>query len=407
MAVTRASIPVRVWTFPGNASDTSLLEGVKADLRDWQLGRVVWVVDRGFASADNRRMLQRGGHHWIMGEKLRAGGANHEALARAGRYKTGPTTCRSRPSSWTRARSASGGSSCAATSTKLAVTPPVAHALARLVAELAAVAAKTGDARLRAEGELLAHPTLRRYLTRRGTKLVTDRAKARAEQQLDGKFLLSCSDDTLPAADVALGYKQLLEVERGWRDLKQILELRPVYHRLEERIRAHVLLCWLALLLIRVAETTCNDTWRNLRRELERMHLGEFTGPAGHLTQRTEPAASKPRSSAPSTSQNPHASTTSTRPRAPAPPPDRPSRAPSACRHYTFSRAALVPAGHRPHPRSVPYQCRTRETRLKSNEPSLHQTQDGSVRAPTRPRPNMREGYSRHTRLCHRTYSFG
>jgi hypothetical protein len=117
---------------------------------------------------------------------------------------------------------------------------------------------------------------------------VIDRAKARAEQRLDGKFLLSCSDDTLPAADVALGYKQLLEVERGWRDLKQVLELRPVYHRLEERIRAHVLLCWLALLLIRVAETTTGDTWRNLRRELERMHLGEFTGPAGHLVQRTE-----------------------------------------------------------------------------------------------------------------------
>jgi hypothetical protein len=43
--------------------------------------------------------------------------------------------------------------------------------------------------------------------------------------------------------DVALGYKQLLEVDRGWRDMKQILDLRPVYHRLEDRIRAHVLLC--------------------------------------------------------------------------------------------------------------------------------------------------------------------
>ena len=38
--------------------------------------------------------------------------------------------------------------------------------------------------------------------------------------------------------------------------MKQVLDLRPVYHRREDRIRAHVLLCWLALLLIRVAETT-------------------------------------------------------------------------------------------------------------------------------------------------------
>jgi hypothetical protein len=50
---------------------------------------------------------------------------------------------------------------------------------------------------------------------------------------------------------LAAGYKQLLGVERGWRDMKSVLDLRPVYHRLEQRIRAHVLLCWLALLFIR------------------------------------------------------------------------------------------------------------------------------------------------------------
>jgi transposase len=38
--------------------------------------------------------------------------------------------------------------------------------------------------------------------------------------------------------------------------MKSVLDLRPVYHRFEERIRAHVLLCWLALLLVRVAENT-------------------------------------------------------------------------------------------------------------------------------------------------------
>ena len=38
--------------------------------------------------------------------------------------------------------------------------------------------------------------------------------------------------------------------------MKQVIDLRPVYHRLEDRIRAHVILCWLALLLVRVIETT-------------------------------------------------------------------------------------------------------------------------------------------------------
>ena len=110
----------------------------------------------------------------------------------------------------------------------------------------------------------------------------------RAEAHLDGKFLLRTSDPTLSAKDVALAYKQLLEVERGWRDMKSTLELRPVYHRLQDRIRAHVLLCWLALLLIRIAETATGDTWRNLRHELDRMHLGHFAGSTGHVHQRTE-----------------------------------------------------------------------------------------------------------------------
>ena len=70
--------------------------------------------------------------------------------------------------------------------------------------------------------------------------------------------------------------------------MKQVLDLRPVYHRREDRIRAHVVLCWLALLLVRVMENSCDDTWPNLRRELEKLQLGSFSGPAGRFRQRTE-----------------------------------------------------------------------------------------------------------------------
>src|SRR5216110_1561823 len=49
MAVTRDGIPVRVWCWPGNTSDSALIRQVKADMRDWSLGRVVWVADRGFS----------------------------------------------------------------------------------------------------------------------------------------------------------------------------------------------------------------------------------------------------------------------------------------------------------------------------------------------------------------------
>ena len=138
-------------------------------------------------------------------------------------------------------------------------------------------------------GKISTMPGLSRFLrVTPGGLLRTGKAKAKAEENLDGKYLLRCADPQLSAEDIAVGYKQLLEVERGWRDMKSVLDLRPVYHRLEERIRAHVLLCWLALLLVRVAENTTGTTWPQMRRELDRIHLGTFTGPAGTFKQCTE-----------------------------------------------------------------------------------------------------------------------
>ncbi len=71
MAVTRDGVPVRCWTFPGNTADTSIIRTVKDDLAGWNLHGMVWVADRGFASAANRAYLTRGGGHYIHAEKRR------------------------------------------------------------------------------------------------------------------------------------------------------------------------------------------------------------------------------------------------------------------------------------------------------------------------------------------------
>lgn len=85
-------------------------------------------------------------------------------------------------------------------------------------------------------------------------KLMLDKAKIRTEAQFDGKFLVSTSCFGLSAEDVVFGYKQLSETERVFRDMKHLIDIRPVRHRLPDRIKAHVLLCWLGILLILVAE---------------------------------------------------------------------------------------------------------------------------------------------------------
>jgi hypothetical protein len=146
-----------------------------------------------------------------------------------------------------------------------------------------------GEAHTKACCDLIAHRTYGRFVTtdRRGQPRL-DKAKIKAEERLDGKYLLSTSDDTLTPEDVALGYKQLYEVEDAFRTLKTTLSLRPIHHRLEDRIRAHVVLCWLALLLVRIASVRTDHSWDELRRVFQRLHVGELECQNGRIIQRTE-----------------------------------------------------------------------------------------------------------------------
>ncbi len=287
MAVTRDGIPVRCWCWPGNASDQVVIRQVKDEMRDWTLSKIVWVTDRGFSSAENRRYLRSGDHHYITGEKLRSGSAEVKAaLSRQGRYTGIAGNMRVKEVRISEHERF-----------VICFNPEAAdrdaHMRAQLVAQLEELidGSDALPAMKRAElrGRISARPGLNRYLRVTPAGLLrTGKAKIKTETNLDGKYLLRSSDPHLSAEDIALGYKQLLEVERGWRDMKQIIDLRPACHRLEERIRAHVILCWLALLLIRIIETTTGDTWNNVRRHLDRLHAGTFTGPAGAFRQRTE-----------------------------------------------------------------------------------------------------------------------
>jgi hypothetical protein len=223
-----------------------------------------------------------------MGEKLRAGRANLEALARPGRYRKvrdnlevkeiwvgeGETrrrfvVCRN-PYEAARDRARR------------------ERALARITAEQAALERKrSADDRRDAEALLQAHPSLGRYLTRRRGRLVVDGQKVRAEERVEGTFLLSPRRLARRRGDRT----RLQAADRGRaRPARPRAHARPAPRLPPQagRIRAHVLLCFLALLLTRVIEVETTETWPTTRRELERMHLGEFHGSAGRVLQRSE-----------------------------------------------------------------------------------------------------------------------
>lgn len=289
LAVTREGIPVRCWVLPGNQNDAKCVDQVQKDLNDWKLGRVVWAMDRGMTSQENKRILQRAGGQYILGEKLSGANANEEALNRGGRFKT--------INDKLQIKEVFVGEGTGRQRFIIAYNPQQAKrdqntrekVLERINVELAAIDKLAKDKQPKAKYGLLAHKSMGRYLKElKNGKLRINKAKVKQSRKLDGKYLLSTSDESLSAEDVALGYKQLMEVERAFRTLKSTLSLRPVYHTKDDRIRAHTLLCWLALLLVRIAENETGLTWPRLRAEMERLCIGEFVNKDGRILQRTE-----------------------------------------------------------------------------------------------------------------------
>jgi transposase len=289
LAVTREGIPVKCWILPGNQSDAKVVDQVQKDLNAWNIGRVVWVMDRGMSGEENRRILQRAGGQYILGEKLRGVHLNEAALSHPGRFKVVKDNLH--------IKEVFVGEGTGRRRYVIAYNPEQAEVdrmnrektLDRLRCEIDALNNPKRKKSSKAQCNVLLNKSMGRYVKElKSGKLKINNAKVKQEEKLDGKYLLSTSDQHLSSEDIALGYKQLLEVERSFRTLKGTLSLRPIYHSKDDRIRSHVLLCWLALLLIRIAEVETDATWPKIKRTMQRLNLVEFLTKDGRILQHTE-----------------------------------------------------------------------------------------------------------------------
>ncbi len=120
-----------------------------------------------------------------------------------------------------------------------------------------------------------------------------DEDKKRYLELLDGKLLL-VTNTKATAAEVVQRYKSLADIERGFRALKSDIEIGPLYHRLPQRIRAHALICFIALVLYRVMRMRLKAAKRSespttLLEQLKRIHQQTVeTGEGERLTGLTE-----------------------------------------------------------------------------------------------------------------------
>jgi transposase len=236
--------PICCEMWPGNTTDvTTLIPEVQRLRSRFRIGNFCIVADRGMISAETLAKLDEDQIPYILGTRMRrVKQISTEILSRSGRYKE------VYPENADRRKPA-----------PLKVKE-VLHEGTRYVICLNERQARKDAADRQAILEslerqlkkgpkaLVGNKGYRKYLKLAKGSAKIDSAKVNAEGRFDGKWVLITNTE-LPADQVALKYKELWRVERVFRDVKSLLETRPVYHQNDANIAGHVFCSFLALVL--------------------------------------------------------------------------------------------------------------------------------------------------------------
>jgi hypothetical protein len=236
--------PVCCEMWPGNTADVRSLIPVIARIRSrFEIGRFCIVSDRGMISEQTMAWLEKEKILYILGARMRrVREINEDVLSRAGRY---------------REVYPEGGSPKEPSPLKVKeVTIEQRRYIVCLNERQARKDAADRRAILEALQEkirsnpksLVGNKGYRKYLSINRDSVSIDRKKILEEERFDGKWVLK-TNTGLGAQQVALKYKELWQVEQVFREMKSILETRPIYHQRDETIRGHVFCSFLALVL--------------------------------------------------------------------------------------------------------------------------------------------------------------
>ena len=269
--------PVCCELWPGNTTDVTTLVPIVDRLRErFSIGQVCIVADRGMISAKTIDELESPQRHWqyILGARMRnQREVRDEVLSRGGRYQTvHPTrTKRKNPSPLNVKEVVVDGRRYVVCLNEEEARKD-AHDREAIVASLREQL-KQGDK------SLVGNRGYRKYLKQGKAKFEVDEAKIKQEARFDGKWVLRTNTD-LPAAEVALKYKQLWMVEHVFRSTKSILETRPIWHKCDETIRGHVFCSFLALVLRKELDDrleACGHKleWEDVIRDLSNLQFAD------------------------------------------------------------------------------------------------------------------------------------
>ena len=252
------SNPICSELWPGNTADVKSLVPIVERLKSrFGIASVCIVADRGMISAATLAEVEKRDWKYILGVRMRSSSEAKAVVARAGRYaEVHPKSDDRDDPSPLEVKEVR------VDDTRYIVCRNVDQAKKdRLDRE--AVIASLNQALKKGDKSLVGNKGYRKFL-RGGKQFTVDENKIKEEARYDGKWVLT-TNTSLPAAEVALQYKQLWMVENVFRSMKSLLDTRPVFHRLDETIRGHVFCSFLALLL----RKELDDRLRNRKWKLE------------------------------------------------------------------------------------------------------------------------------------------
>ncbi|KXB07349.1 hypothetical protein AKJ54_00365 [candidate division MSBL1 archaeon SCGC-AAA382K21] len=285
-------MPVMHEVLPGNTLDKTTLEGLVEDLENnLQVEETVFVADKGLMTGDNMNACEKVGYPYILGVPRRKNEKAEDLLREEVPGKDSQRACeihREEVDDATRRYIL-----CLDEGTRKDRLETLDEVREEKEKELEELKERYEKSRSR-EGR--GRPMTENGAMNRVGKILgkskrlfdfdidetieweLDREAWNYEQAIAGKFLLVTTTDLTP--DKAMEkYKELGTVERAFDKIKNTLDIRPIYHYKPNRVRAHIFLCILGLLIHKIIEKLTGETAETVLKQLRRIHLTELKTP--------------------------------------------------------------------------------------------------------------------------------
>lgn len=263
--------PVCCEMWPGNTTDVRALIPAIERIRDrFHTGRFCIVSDRGMISAQTLRALEdpKRNISYILGTRMRkVNQIKREVLSRRGRYKeVYPEAKASKDPAPLRVKEVWVDDNRYIVCLNIKQARKDAQDRQAIVESLKEQIKKDPK-------KLIGNKGYRKYLKISRDSITIKEAKIEADSRFDGKWVLK-TNTSLSPEQVALKYKELWQVEQVFRDIKSILETRPIFHQRDETIRGHVFCSFLALVVRKELDRRLEDTghsfeWADIKQDLK------------------------------------------------------------------------------------------------------------------------------------------